>query len=386
VRARPRRRRGRQRGFTLIELMVALVVSSLLVGMLFAIFVRMSSAYRGQQQVAEVQSKLAAARAKIELDAKQAGLYMAQGFYSADDVGLAHSPLQVINGGSGPDEIRFYYADTSVQAVTRAGVGTVCTAIQCDRFDAPIPFAAGDLVLMSTATYLANPEFPVDARIATFHACLLQVSAAGPTSMTFAQGAPWGTGSSLHCQGGPVAGTTIFYKLAARRWRIDPARPAEGVLQLSTLPPDPSGAPDVWQDQAYGFTDLQVATRFYEAPDPADPSDLAYSVDTPDPDEDPTRDWYSGPGQDNLTRPGAKLTTRPPIQVSISLVARTEHDVEGVASSSTPHLTVTNNEDNNTIGDREAIALPSVLPALAGNRIYRYTTFQVDLRNLGVGR
>src|SRR6185369_13183475 len=75
--------RRAQGGFTLIELMVGLVVSSLLVGMIFAIFVRMSIAYRGQQQVAEVQSKLAAARTKIELDAKQAGLGMADGFYMA---------------------------------------------------------------------------------------------------------------------------------------------------------------------------------------------------------------------------------------------------------------------------------------------------------------
>ena len=59
--------------------MVALLVSSLLVGMILAIFSRMSIAYRGQQQIAGVQQVLAAARATIELDAKQAGLEMAAG-------------------------------------------------------------------------------------------------------------------------------------------------------------------------------------------------------------------------------------------------------------------------------------------------------------------
>ena len=75
-----------------------------------------------------------------------------------------------------------------------------------------------------------------------------------------------------------------------------------------------------------------------------------------------------------------------PIQHSVSLVARTERDVEGLASASTPSLTVAGTEDHNTIGDRGPIALPSALPALAGNRLYRVATFQIDLRNLGVGR
>ena len=46
--------------------MVALIVSSLLVGMILSIFLRMSLAYRGQQQVANVQSVLAGARQMIE--------------------------------------------------------------------------------------------------------------------------------------------------------------------------------------------------------------------------------------------------------------------------------------------------------------------------------
>jgi prepilin-type N-terminal cleavage/methylation domain-containing protein len=78
-----------QRGFTLIELMVALVVSSLLVGLILAIFSRMSLAYRGQQQIAGLQQVLAAARATIEADAKQAGFAMPQGFRFAGDTDTA---------------------------------------------------------------------------------------------------------------------------------------------------------------------------------------------------------------------------------------------------------------------------------------------------------
>src|SRR5262249_17175080 len=109
----------RPRGFTLIELMVALVVSSLLVGMILAIFSRLSIAYRGQQQIAGVQQVLAAARATIELDAKQAGLALPQGFKFANTNTQTHAAVSVINNSNGPDQIYFYYADTTVQAAVQ---------------------------------------------------------------------------------------------------------------------------------------------------------------------------------------------------------------------------------------------------------------------------
>jgi prepilin-type N-terminal cleavage/methylation domain-containing protein len=371
-----RGRRRAQRGFTLIELMVALVISSLLVGMIFAIFIRMSTAYRGQQQIAEVQSKLAAARAKIELDAKQAGFHMADGFFKAGlPPTFQRSPLRVVNNADGPDELELYYADASVQVATRAGVGSSCTRLSCDRLDSTAGFRVKDVVVMSTAKWVDLPDFSDGANIARFEACVLQIQSLGPTQLVFSTAAPWGTSDNSFCPYVPVPGTTIFYKLAARRWRIDPARPADGVLQLSgvgTL----GGEFDDWQDQAYGFTDLQVATRFFEPDD---------GIDTPDPGSDARRDWYSGEEQESATAAAAGFP-RVPIQISISLVARTERDVEGIASSSTPNLTVAGNEANNMIGDRAAIPLPSALDRLSGNRVFRYTTFQVDLRNLGVGR
>ncbi len=376
MRERRRHRRQTERGFTLIELMIALVVSSLLVGMIFAIFIRMSAAYRGQQQVAEVQGKLAAARAKIELDAKQAGFAMSSGFLIATvPGGVRMSPLRVVNNADGSDELAFYYADPSVQVATRADVGATCDRMQCDQLGSTEGFRIGDVVVMSTLSWEPAEGYTDlgEPKVAQFKACVFQLSSVGPTSLVFSQAAPWGSMAGSHCLDPPEVGTTMFYKLAARHWRIDPSRPAEGVLQLSTL-----GAligVDDWQDQAYGFTDLQAAIRLFE------PADL---TDTPDPDADPRRDWYSGEQQEASTDPAPAFAA--PIKISISLVARTERDVEGIASASTPNLTVAGNEDNNTIGDRGPIPLPSVLPALAGHRIYRYTTFQVDLRNLGVGR
>ncbi|MBP6847554.1 MAG: prepilin-type N-terminal cleavage/methylation domain-containing protein, partial [Kofleriaceae bacterium] len=50
-----RRRQPGRRGFTLIELMIALTISALLIGMILSIFTRMSTAYRTQQYVADLQ-------------------------------------------------------------------------------------------------------------------------------------------------------------------------------------------------------------------------------------------------------------------------------------------------------------------------------------------
>lgn len=362
-----------QRGFTLIELMVALVVSSLLVGMIFAIFIRMSVAYRGQQQIAELQNRLAAARAKLEYDAKLAGLGMSQGFQiMSTPNGLHLSPIQIGNSSSSPDSISFYYADTSAQAATVKGSTATCTSQQCDALDSTEGFAVNDLVVAVSPDTTTSP-YSGDADITTFDTCVLQIASKTSTSFTFWTNNLWGSGPNAHCTTPPVKGSTVFYKFVAHAWRIDPDRPELGALQLSPTG-DLVGAND-WQDQAYGFTDLQVATRFYEEGD---------TLDTPDADTDPEREWYSDGTQDTLTSPHAKL--KPPIQIAISLVARTERDVEGVTSASTPNLADSANPANNTIGDHEAVALPSTDPALTGNRVYRYTTFQVDLRNMGVGR
>jgi prepilin-type N-terminal cleavage/methylation domain-containing protein len=373
-------RRRAQRGFTLIELMVALVVSSLLVGMIFAIFIRMSTSYRGQQQVAEVQSKLAGASARIALDAKLAGLRMADGFYVATlgpGAGLKRSPLRVINNADAPDELELYYTDPSVQVAVDAAKGTTCTKLMCDQLTSTEGLVPGDVVVMSTPVWVA-PALAGGAKIAQFEACVLGISSVGPNQLVFETAAPWGTADNTFCPfaphlvSDPARGKTVFYKLAARHWRIDPARPADGVLQLSTL--GTLTGQDDWQDQAYGFTDLQIATRLYEL------GDQTHS----DADSDPARDWYSGEEQELATAPA--LGFRVPLELSISLVARTSRDVEGIASASTPSLTVPGNVEHNTIGDRAAIPLPSALPALTGNRIYRYTTLRIDLRNLGVGR
>ncbi len=363
-----------QRGFTLIELMVSLVVASLLVTMLLSIFARMSFAFREHQQIINIQQVLSAGRNAIEADARQAGLAMSQGFTIAGDA-LRHSPVRVVNSATGPDEVGFYYADPTVQALVVTGTSLpTATALVVDDATG---FAAGDLVVLSTpdTTTVANPLSAADANIAQFTACVVKIGSVTANELAFQTAGEWGTGTNAHCSS-PVANSTMVYRFVAHYWRVDPDRPELGALQL-----DATGALTAtlaFQDQAYGITDLQAATYFFDGD----------GADTDDPDPDPLRDWQSSDEQTTMTAPRALGSPfAPPLMMTVSLVARTTANVEGVTTRQSPSLVDPSHVDHNTIGDRPSVTLPSTTdPRLLGNRIYRHQTFQVDLRNLGVGR
>jgi prepilin-type N-terminal cleavage/methylation domain-containing protein len=377
-----------QRGFTLIELMLALLVSSLLVGMILAIFSRMSLAYRGQQQIAGVQQVLASARAAIELDAKQAGLGMPQGFKTAiTGGGTLQSPVQITNNNAGPDQIALFYADTSTQAL----VSTVPNTTTIITVDPPAGFAPPMLVVLTTASTAANPlSTPITPLpdIATYDACVLKIANVDLANrrITFDAAAPWGTPAEDHCTM-PTPNRTMMYAFVAHAYRIDPtvARLPRGVLQqsqtgglLSDLPDNP----EVWNDLAYGFSDIQTAVRLYDP-------DVATDLDH---DGDIKYNWYSSAAQDAVTRAAVAPSGTALLGMSISLVAHTDRNVEGIATAATPDLIgppppAPLNAANNSLGDRPSTVLPVVPPdpLLPGQRIYRWTTFRVDFRNLGVG-
>jgi prepilin-type N-terminal cleavage/methylation domain-containing protein len=381
-------RRTRPRGFTLIELMVALLVSSLLVGMILAIFSRMSLAYRGQQQIAGVQQILAAARAAIELDAKQAGLGMPQGFRTAmTGATQQQSPVQVINSSTAPDQVAFFYADPSSQALVDPTTNPLdkTTIIVVDPIPAlppNTPFLVGDLVVLTTSSTAAHPPPGTSPDIATYDACVLKIASinAGARRYTFETAAPWGSGTEDHCSA-PIPNRTMMYRFIAHAYRIDPtpAKLSLGVLDRSVTG-NLLGNAEVWDELAYGFSDLQTAVRIY---DPAGATDL-------DGDGDIHYNWYSGANQNDATRLGpAQLPAGSTVLgMSISLLARTDRNVEGIATRTTPDLIAPPSADNNPIGDRASITLPAAPPndlLMPGQRIYRHTTFQVDFRNLGVG-
>jgi hypothetical protein len=358
----------------MIELMVASVISVLLVGMILSIFTRMSLSYREQQQIAQVQQELASARAMFDRDAKQAGFAISQGFKIANDTGWVHSPVVVTDSSTGPDQLAFYYADPTIQAAVTSSTSWASSQITVDDASA---FSAGLLVVMSTPdlTTKPNPISANDAKLAYFDACILKVGTVAGNVITFSAAAPWG--GTSHCTT-PAANSTMLYKFVAHAYRIDPARVGEGVLQVSPTGNLQTNTTD-WSDLAYGFTDIQVSTQYFENLD---------VTDTADPDTDPQRDWYSDGVQATRTNKIAIGTDFiPPLQMSISLVARTDRNIEGPTTVFTPTLTVSGNAANNIIGNHAAVTLATTSdPTLTGSRIFRYTTFRVDFRNLGIGR
>ncbi len=420
-RSRPRRPRPAQAGFTLIEIMVALIVSSLLVAMILSIFTSMSAAYRTQQQVAELQQVLQAADVTIEDDLRQAGFRCAQGFTWAGGGYTIVPPLLITDGGTAaqqPDQISIFYGDPSAQAQvlpSSALPGTATTeALTTLNVDAVDPtWQVGDLVLftvqgtMNPPTAETSGTYPEEAyngastatTIPTYFACVLQIAAINGNTFVFSTAPPWGSSSNSHCNspvGSPATPSAIqaannnptwprmLYRFVARGYRIDPNRKDLSVFQQS-----PSGAliADDWVDLGLGFTNFQIASRWYE-PGGADNSD---------PDSDPWRNWYSSGQQNVLSLQSASFSgnasqLRAALQVSVSFVVRTtRHVVDGTVTAATPQLEIPTNIDANDIGDSPSVTLAGVSDAsrpqeLRGDNIYRYSTIKVDTRNLGNGR
>tara|TARA_R110002096_G_scaffold299503_5_gene494105 strand:+ start:12799 stop:13968 length:1170 start_codon:yes stop_codon:yes gene_type:complete len=383
------RKKNSQSGMTLVELMVAMVISSIVVFFLFSIQTRMSRAYQGQGTVAEINQNLQAAKQQLVTDIRMAGF----GFGGTGDVGVstaleddATSPLLsagflVSNNAylDGNDSFRVMYADPIIDILidnipnSRVFVDTVEPA---EPFEDDEP-----VILMSRSA-----------------ACLVAVTGTNPNKVLInPSGAPYNQApKNKHCDdlwaaydaGEPVSIT----RFVARSYRIDPNRPLEGYLQMS-----PSGevTADDWIDIGVGFTNLQIATRYFE---PGDATDR-------DGDGDPERDWYSSGNQvaGDPSRPGNAVL----IQASISIEARSPFGTRGsAASSTTPAFTDLANVNNNSRGDwgqacPGAATNPcglhlSVTPdgsrtaplfnRYVGEFIYRSTSSIVDLRNMGIGQ
>jgi prepilin-type N-terminal cleavage/methylation domain-containing protein len=374
ARLRPSGQRRGQRGFTLIELMVALAISSIMVMMVLSVFSRMSTAYRRQQQVASLQGVLSAAQNMLAQDARQAGFQLADGFTMAG--GSLLRPVQIVNSSAASDEIYFYSADAAVQARVLSPASSIAAAsVDIDTSSVPNPFVNGELVvIVNTSTTTAQVTGEVNARvIPKFAACLVRISVVGPAQINLSQTLPWGSANNEHCNdvrtGHANNQQTMVYRFRGRGYRLDATRAALGVLQLST-----SGGliANDWQDQGIGFADLQVAARMFR-------ETLWTDLDT---DGSAQYNWISG---NDLTA----FTSATPItpasafyrltRLTISVSARTDRVVDGVGTAATPAFIVPARASYNNLGDRASVVLnPS-------DRVYRYTSNRIDLRNTGAG-
>lgn len=342
----------------------------------------MSSAYRGQGTVSEINQNLQAARQMLVSDIRMAGFGLAPGTGSVD-VAVAVDATLLLDGfsiqndanGDGNDSFRLVYS-RSTENISVTNLDTVSLDYTSPDGTPTIPVGTPIVIATQTA------------------ACLVSVTAIDATKIYFGADAPFNPSSATQCavvdasvSGGQIASVQT---VVIHSYRIDPTRPTAGYLQMS-----PSGEiiADDWVDMGVGFTNLQIASRYFEAGD---------GVDV-DGDGDPLRDWYSTDNQANPDPSFIRPITATLIQVSLSIEGRGAYGTVGASSSqTTPAFVDMGNVDNNPIGDwgqvcagaatspcgiHLSVTADASRPArYRGEHVYRYTRSTIDLRNLGIGQ
>lgn len=372
------RARHRQSGLTLIELMISLLISSIMIGLVFSIYTRMSVAYRSQSSVSELQQTLQAAKMQITSHVIEAGHLIPDGFMlRTTPSGSEELAVQVVNDAAAGDPtfhsdvLKVYYADVSAMArvVSASAPFTSITVDSLDRF------GEGDVVVIVNPNGFTGGS-PGVAAIAKYNTCVVRISGmtASPATLYFSEGAypAYNSATNSHCTDAldidPTDNRPMVYRFVARAYRIDPdpdpAQRRRGVLQMSRS----GGILDDWEDIGLGFTNLQLAVRYYEGGDVTDV----------DGDGDPLRDWYSG----SVAPPLDAV----PMEVSLSLEARTPHQVNGAPPTDRKKFFIGSKPlGYNRVGDDNHDYDPTPV-RYQGDHLYRWFTTYIDLRNLGVGR
>lgn len=274
----------RPSGFTLIEVMIAVSIASVVMLFVFNIQFRMTDSFGIQSRVSDLQFTLQSVQAMIDRDAKQAGVGLPNGFrtdFNGDldgdgtldfPLGFAtngqlNSPVQIVDGGPDDvDQVRFFAADLArSQRVTsptcQPGTPSTFATVSNDGLTAQTAiFTANELVVV------ANSEFDPDDDPGTLpmsitEACVGRVTL---TSTGFSFVTDSSPACAQVCANHVAAGTsavTRAYRLNSAGYRISTAAIGtdfEGVLQRSAT----GGMTDDWQDIALGFIDLQVQASY----------------------------------------------------------------------------------------------------------------------------
>lgn len=274
-------RRRRERGFTLVELMISLVLFSIVVAGILSVAVTMAGGFREQRSSGASES---AARNTLDYIAdaiRNGSPAVASGDIQVAAAGCpdAAEPIEVTNGEDAPDELTITYATGSVLTSTREIYGPGTTSLLVED---PDSLRAGDTLLITDLQrgVLVAIDEPVTS-------ATLGLAPQGCSTLTFPDG------------GYPVRSLVI--RAARARFYVD----------------DLDGAPALWMDPdaegpaqaeplAEGIEDMQVAL----ARDADDDGTIAEVGAAPNDDE-----WQGNvSGDDPLT--GAIRAVR------VTLVAR----------------------------------------------------------------
>lgn len=365
--SRSRLRRARQAGLTLVEVMVSVVLVGIACAFALGTQVRMTGVLHDQTLTAQTQQTLRVATDSITRDVQMAG-FLASSVYRAGNA-TALSPLSVVNGGTGPDQITILYADSTVLSVIpQAGndSGTYKTSTGT-LVPSSTGFAANSLVL---ATHIAS-NGPANAPSVLGVGCLLWITGVDATHIItdpVSGSTAWTVSGNSQCDTLAAVwndGYSAFAAPVFRSYRIKPGD-TRGVLQMS---PTGGVVANDWQDVALGIIDMQIALRVYQKGDAVDE----------DGDGNPEYDWFSGDNMNALPT-GATITA-----VSITLLAKSTSEVTALVLDKTPDLMESGGKPaaNNRIGDVAGTTLPqtSLTSPYYGARVFRTYSQTVNLRN-----
>ncbi len=197
--------RRSEAGFTLVEVMTAMVIFTIAVVAVFSTFEFQQLSYSVQSRVAEMQQNLRMSVECLGRDLRMAGFGIPPTVHIHDNE-ITQRAIRPVNSGTGPDEIYLLYAfDNDVYHPQVQNVNLVAGATSITLSPpASIDYAAGDRLLVSDGT---NGD-------------ILLVTAATPAQLTFYQGP---TSS--------YTGATL-YRMRYARYYIDASNPAHPNLMV----------------------------------------------------------------------------------------------------------------------------------------------------------
>lgn len=358
-----------ERGFTLIELMVAVALSGIVIGFVFQIHNQMVGALRGQANLSEVVETVTAAREMMARELRLAGM----GFPATGVQFGADPALDVWRGVDGTNDADGLGADKvdqlSIQR-TDSDLQDATTVDDSANNNWVFPIAGADTIFNTTDPLMIATD-TLDKGCAPV---AIAVDAAGVTVAKTVSDLG-GVCATVGLAGGNKVKLATIRRIA---YRLDPA---VGRLEMGVLQRAINGG--AWEDIGIGFTNLQIAIRYYE------PND---AVDDPDLDGDTKKDWYSS---DNMLVTSGRPTDGQPMEVTISIEGRNLRSLDSLSSSATPPYTADlANMTNNSIGDFGAACAgcqydpagvdlaTTVLPRYQfPNHVYRASTTTVWLRS-----
>lgn len=296
-----------QRGFTLVELMVSLVIFTFAIAGVLSVAVAMTRAYREQRHVIATENAVRAPLDFVVDAVRQAspGVSTAT-IKDANDCTFAGSAISAIDNDDDPDELTVVYAAGGVVSTTHSAFTSASTsiAVPASQLD---QFAIGDYVLVTD----------------TNEGTLVRVTGFGTAALNISV-----TCATAFPAGGYPAGS-ILVRAQRARFAIDKTS-YDGVPTLVVYPNGSATAEPV----AEGVEDFQVSLGI-----DADDNDM---IDG-DPNSHDTSDEWIGNGSPDLLVAGSIRA------VQIAIVSRDASPLTGAASFYPPAMTL--NHPGSTTAD-----------------------------------